>query len=767
MHPQTLLTTYGCLLHDCERLGSPAGSCMDSSGILGKDALCPPEQAWKTIRECLGQHRTADLRKSVLPTDHPAYLVYAASRLAAADPSAEKEEEEPLGKVLLQPIFTHMNGDHTGYALPMTMQDGELRMPRRGEREATDGYAAAAARAIRQSLEETKPEEEKLNALLRLLQKWTSSIPSGAENPDISLYDHLKTTAAIGACLSEYFIDRGERDFRKFLFIREREFDSTECFLLYSADLSGIQKFIYTVSDHGALRSLRSRSFFLGLMMEHYIDELLQGCGLSRTNLLYSGGGHCYLLLPNTPHVLQVIEAWNLKFNDFLQDQFGTGLFLAHGWTSCCGNDLINVPAEKTPYKEMFRRVSGAMSAHKLHRYSPSQLLRLNQRESCGERECRVCGRIDNLKEELCPWCRCFIDLSRKIQTETVYVVSGGNAFTPDFSLPAREGMVHFLFTDKKTARKLLKEDGAIRRIYIKNESCADFRDSTRLYVGDYAASNLLTELTAQSEGIQSLAICRMDVDNLGQSFVRGFENSTTDEPREKYRYVHLARTAAFSRQMSLFFQLYINDILSGQYGEKRHLAVTIVYSGGDDVFLVGAWNDVIEAANRVQKAFAEFTCGSLTISGGIGLFDEKFPIRIAAARTAELGDRAKQEPNKDAISIFDPRGRHTYSWAVFQEKVIGEKAAALEEFLMAFPEVGNVFLYKTVQLLRPVQEEGTIHLARYAYQLARMEPKRSDPRWELYRKFADEMYRWSWSREGREQLITAIYLYVYRGRKG
>ena len=39
-------------------------------------------------------------------------------------------------------------------------------------------------------------------------------------------------------------------------------------FLLYTADFSRIQRFIYTVHTEGALRSLRSRSFFLELLME-------------------------------------------------------------------------------------------------------------------------------------------------------------------------------------------------------------------------------------------------------------------------------------------------------------------------------------------------------------------------------------------------------------------------------------------------------------------------------------------------------------------
>ena len=128
-------------------------------------------------------------------------------------------------------------------------------------------------------------------------------------------------------------------------------------FLLYTTDFSRIQRFIYTVHTEGALRSLRSRSFFPELLMEHYMDELLDGCGLTRTNIIYSGGGHCYLLLPNTATVQQTLADWNRAFNGWLNEQFGVQLFLANGWTPCSANDLCNVPAEASPYKATPRQI--------------------------------------------------------------------------------------------------------------------------------------------------------------------------------------------------------------------------------------------------------------------------------------------------------------------------------------------------------------------------------------------------------------------------
>lgn len=771
MQTQTLQAAYGCLLHDFGKIVYRAGGQSGTHSHLGWEALrrVLTDPAWKPSLDCLRWHHASELRRDAPPREHPAYLVCAADNLSAG--ADRREQVEAGGRFIrdlpLSSIFTHLNGGCPGFSVEPLPMDGRLRMPKAGAPGIAPGRYADAQREIENGLRGTQPEADRLNSLLVLLESWASNFPSSTftgESPDISLYDHLKTTAAIGCCISEYLLEQGETDLKGRLFDHEADFRKEPCFLLYTADLSGIQKFLYTVAQNKALRSLRSRSFFLGLMMEHYIDELLLGCGLSRANLLYSGGGHCYLLLPNTQKVKSVLTQWNKRFNDFLLQEFGISLFLGHGWAVCCGNDLINVPKEQTPYREMFRRASAAVAAHKLHRYDPEQILRMNQGEPDSARECRVCGRHDVLEDQLCPWCQCFVRLSDKIQKSDVYVVSTSSSFTPDLTLPTLDGQAGFLLTDLERARKLLDSDSGIRRIYTKNKSYTGLRYSTRLYVGDYTASNQMEQLADQAQGIRRIGVSRMDVDNLGFAFVQGFENP--GDPQMRYHYVTLSRTAALSRQLSLFFQLYINELLSGAYGNQRPLAVSVVYSGGDDVFLVGAWNDVLEASSRIQAALAQYTCTRLTISGGIGLYDEHFPIRAAADRTAELEECAKQLPGKNGISLFDPSGQHTYGWETFRQKVLGEKLQGLREFMHNFPELGNSFLYKMLQLLRQSQQaDGRINLARYAYQLARIEPKRNDPRWKCYHKFADDMYQWAFQPEDLGQLITAIYLYVYENR--
>lgn len=85
---------------------------------------------------------------------------------------------------------------------------------------------------------------------------------------------------------------------------------------------------------------------------------------------------------------------------------------------------------------------------------------------------------------------------------------------------------------------------GAVRS-YTKNRLVRTLSPSINLFVGDYAASNRIEDLADQSEGIRRVAICRMDVDNLGQAFIAGFEQPDQTDPVQRMKYVNLFHAAA------------------------------------------------------------------------------------------------------------------------------------------------------------------------------------------------------------------------------
>ena len=748
MNTLTLQAAFAGLLYDLNKLPVRAG-CAPTDLL----SALPNTADWAAVRACTAAGSTAN-----------AALCVQFARSCSAIVAAPENEPAETRLLPLRPVFSHLNGEHLGFSVPAFALDSTLHFPTTGDTLLSASFYQETVRELSAQLPQLVFAPESINALLGLLEHRCGALPASttdAENRDISLYDHLRLTSALAACVSEFVqVSSSNRALLK----NTTMLRQANAFLLYSADFSHIQKFIYTVRTDGALRALRSRSFFLDLLMEHYLDELLDACGLSRVHVIYSGGGHCYLLLPNTSLVQQSLTDWNHRFNCWLQEQFGVQLFLANGWELCSADTLCNCPAEQSPYKALFQRVNALADQHKQHPCTAADLLALNRsvKDTDGTRECRICGISSNLdSNDRCPWCRLFAQLSGQIQSQQpVFLVSC--SWQPDsFRLPGADGTARFVSLISPADAAACKDRV---RCYTKNKAFDGLSDAVNLYIGDYAASNDMAELSEQAQGIRRIAICRMDVDNLGQAFISGFECPDETNPVQKMRYVNLSRAAAFSRQMSLFFKYFINGLLEG-------LSVSIVYAGGDDVFLVGAWNDTLEAAQRIQCNLTQYTCGTLTISAGIGLFHDHFPIRSAAAMTALLEDTAKDLPGKNAVALFDAVPDYTYSWDALRKKVLGEKLTCLNSFFSLFKnqaddERHNISMLYNLLTLLCATKDDRINFARCAYLLTRLAPSSEDKEKQLiYQEFSHNIIDWAQNEEQRRQLITAIYIYIYQNR--
>lgn len=142
-------------------------------------------------------------------------------------------------------------------------------------------------------------------------------------------------------------------NYKQELFIDGKSFYEKNVFMLYSMDISGIQKFIYTIHSENAMKILRSKSFYLEIMMEHIIDCLLDRLHLSRANLIYSGGGHCYILIPNTEEVRTIVEKYNFEINQWFLDNYKVSLYISSGYSECSSNSLKNTP--EGSYAEIFK----------------------------------------------------------------------------------------------------------------------------------------------------------------------------------------------------------------------------------------------------------------------------------------------------------------------------------------------------------------------------------------------------------------------------
>ena len=149
---------------------------------------------------------------------------------------------------------------------------------------------------------------------------------------------------------------------------------------------------------------------------------------------------------------------------------------------------------------------------------------------------------------------------------------------------------------------------------------------------GDYAAEQDGGGIAAYAESSATLegggsagdtapgrAAC--DVDNLGSVFAHGL-------PDDKASIAGRRRSAVRSA---------ISSSRNQRHPRERGYRVQIIYFGGDDLFLVGNWNDVIHAARDVRAALNDFTGnGVLTISAASGMFDPEVSHRAHGRRDGQ-----------------------------------------------------------------------------------------------------------------------------------
>ena len=738
------------------------------------------------ILDQIRYHHADALKEARLEKDSPAYITYIADNIASAADRRMREAQDTGFEISapLESVFNILNHNNQKMYYKPGMLDPEegIHYPSEEKIKFDEHfYARVKANLVDNFAGIEWSSQEYLNSLLEVLEANLTFVPSSTakgEVADVSLFDHLKLTAAVASCIFNYLSEEGDLDYRERLWKKAGDFYGEKAFCLYSMDVSGIQDFIYTITSKNALKTLRARSFYLEIMMEHMTDCLLEKLHLSRANLVYSGGGHCYILMPNTKKAKDTVESYMAEVNRWLLDKFQISLYVAWGYAPCSAENLKNVPTGS--YGELFHTVSEMISAKKSHRYSAQEIIALNAKKY-GDytRECAVCKKIAKVDENgVCPVCRAIGKFSNNILNDEFFSVILQE--TED-ALPLPSG--YYLVPDsEKSLRQRMERDQYFVRAYGKNKMVTGRQIATKLWVGDYAAKKTFEEFAKEAQGIERIAILRADVDNLGHAFVAGFENEANNN-----RYVTLSRTATLSRQLSLFFKLYINRILeeggcciNGR--EKHPRNVCICYSGGDDLFIVGAWNEVVELSVDVRRAFARYTQGTLSLSAGIGLYEHDYPVSAAAREVAELEDTSKKLPEKNAVTVFEPawaerknvdgecklleEKRGTYYWVEFEEKVLGEKFKVLNDFFSVSEERGTSFIYNLLELLRSREEK--INFARYIYILSRLEPGREakTEQREAYRIFSQKMYPWYKSEEDRRQLVTAIYLYVYLNRK-
>lgn len=835
--------TMGALCHDIGKLIYRAQGARETHSELGAEFLQDEQIALPgkaSILEIVRFHHHQELARADLPDSHPAYIVYEADNIAAA---ADRRLNEGMdsGFDASQPLHTVFNivggqrpEDKASYRAATLRDEDGIAYPDSSVRALTPGDYSRLLEHLRRNLQQIKFQIEHPNTFLKVLESVTSYIPSSTsqeELPDVSLYDHLKLTAAVAACIYQYLTEQNRVNFKQELFSAEgrQRFREEEAFLMVSADISGIQDFIYTITTRAALKSLRARSFYLDLLLEHCADEILDALDLTRANLLYLGGGHFYMLLPNTRQAREVIAQARREFNRWLYKYYSTSLYIEIAAVPVSAGVLTNGDEQGSRENRLggaYQSLAEQLNLGKMRRFAHDNIEEMLNAEITMQsdidagRECGICRTssielVDDVLDTgetqvICRNCDALRDMGGQLgrgwsrNDELIMAVAGTQPENKKYmELPVLGSAPAFLYvSNRQEAEKQLQQDiKAFWRLYSINTPMTGVAMSTNLWMGAYSKPPQsgekryvdFEELVSDAIGIKRLAVLRADVDNLGTVFARGLEQPDSPNP---FRYISLSRSAALSRQLSLFFKRDINFLCAERncqdlnpYASKQTpRSLAVVYSGGDDLFVVGAWNEVIEFAVDLWEAFRRFTCGKLHFSAGIGFFRNGFPISQMAALTAVLEESAKDMDGKNAVALFGldrsirspgeaPRAKHCYKWEVFANKILKDKLVFLNSCLAGEDEkeneekldIGVASLYRWLHLFENLNDEdGRINLARLAYNLARMEPPDRAPekKKKAYQELRDKIYKWALDDRERQELVTAINLYIYQHRK-
>lgn len=195
-----------------------------------------------------------------------------------------------------------------------------------------------------------------------LWQVYTQAIPSATYKvrPEVSLYDHSKTTAALATALWRWHEEHQKTDERVALSLKNRaESWNEEKFLLIQGDFFGIQDFIFSAgkeTNKQVAKLLRGRSFQVSLFSELAALKVLQACELPSTSQIINAAGKFMIVAPNTAQVRQAIEQVQQALNQwFIKHTYGlVGLGLAILPASC--NDFIGNQF-KVLVKELFKQL--------------------------------------------------------------------------------------------------------------------------------------------------------------------------------------------------------------------------------------------------------------------------------------------------------------------------------------------------------------------------------------------------------------------------
>ncbi|MBN1935624.1 MAG: type III-A CRISPR-associated protein Cas10/Csm1 [Anaerolineae bacterium] len=520
-----------------------------------------------------------------------------------------------------------------------------------------------------------------LHTLLFLLQKYLSFVPSPLSG--VPLYEFIKVTAALAACLEQGL---GEAELSA-LSGGDPAMQNRPIAVMVRGDLSGIQSFIYRITRpatdatfRGVAKRLRGRSFYLSLLSEVVVDWLMRELGLTPANILFCGGGRFDLLIPQDATTGQQLATCLDRVQDWLLDTFYGELGLQFATCPVTPADWLDI---SHVYDTLEHRLS-LEKTRKWQRKVGNQGFYVSAQNEY--HACPVCHLSSvNDSGQICPMCDLHHKLGGKLPGAEWLAFVYERIALPHDAAAARFELFSTtaVLLDDKERVELLKTTTPFQAVFYRlndttfltssnspgvglgfrflantapvalNKITMDDPRAEPIYRGEVLDFDQIAELSA---GAKRLGVLKADVDHLGLIFGEGLKPLT------------VARYATLSGAMERFFSGWLNRLCDRLFDDWQKDAGNqhswrdqvsnmfyVLYAGGDDLFIVGPWDQTLELASRLQADFEQYACrnANVTLSAGVVQVKPHYPAQRFALLVSERLENAKRADRK-RIDVFD-----------------------------------------------------------------------------------------------------------------
>lgn len=498
-------------------------------------------------------------------------------------------------------------------------------------------------------------------ALDSVFFKYLSNIPAfyTGDNDDISLYEYAKVVSAF-SCV-EYMQKDALND----------------SFALIRGDFFSIQNFIFNkdAASKNPANSLRGKSFYVSLMSDIASLNVLETLNLPYFNLMMNAAGQFVILSDYNDEISQKLLALKNEMETWLYNKYYASVSMGLSVLACSIDDFNSSNFNLLLLKLLGEKEKSKATRFNLTEDKPYIFTDYYKHFTENSSKCEYCGimpKKDN-KFSACDNCLLYLQYGQNLRTSKyLYIIKNENGeFFNKYNIS---------FDDKD-------KDTAFIRMHIDMQDKVDesynYQDVIhyRSYVAiDNDVIRSFSDIASYSidkSGANILAVLKADVDNLGLIFACGLSEKDSNGKVTRGR-LTFSRTNMLSRLIHNFFSYHLYMIM-----QEKKLNIYTVFAGGDDLFLVGRYDEVIKTAKILYDEFERFTNynNEITISCGIGFYNDSSPVWFMAEDAESRLENAKhfrakgQEKSiiKGNISLL--YGEYKYAtflkeYAVFQEKI-------------------------------------------------------------------------------------------------